>query len=351
VVLTGSYTDPEVSGSVRVEEGEMFLDEFARTAEVVDLSDALIMEDIVDTTLVSLRPVIDAAQNPFLQNLFVQVDLEIGRDFWLRSREMDVEIGGALLVTFDRRNREIVMAGSLAAERGNYNRYGRQFQVVGGSVEFLGTPGINPGLNIQAVTRFRRPGGEPLNITASVEGTLLIPTVVLSSDAQQAIAQSDLVSYLIFGRPSYALASGESSALAGAAGVGLSLGIGTLASQVGSVVAREIGLDYFTITQDQEGSGIESMAGLSNSFVSTQIEMGQYVSENLFLAFVLRPISGVGTGSLIPGAKLEWSFADELSLEAFVEDRFAREGATGFGELGLRLSKVFGVSLFREWGY
>jgi autotransporter translocation and assembly factor TamB len=151
---------------------------------------------------VSLRPVVDAAQNPFIQNLFVQVDLEIGRDFWLRSREMDVEIGGALLATFDRRKREIVMAGSLGAERGNYNSFGRQFQVVGGSVEFVGTPGINPELNIQAVTRFRRPGGEPLNISASVEGTLLSPTVVLSSDAQPAIAQSDLISYLIFGRPS-----------------------------------------------------------------------------------------------------------------------------------------------------
>jgi hypothetical protein len=120
---------------------------------------------------------------------------------------------------------------------------------------------------------------------------------------------------------------------------------------VGTVVAREIGLDYFTITQDQEGMGIESLAGLSNSFVGTKIEMGQYVSEDIFLAFVLRPISGVGSGSRLPGARLEWKFADDWSLEGFVEDRFAREGASGFGELGLKLSKVLGVSLFREWGY
>jgi len=350
VVLTGSYSAPQVSGSVRVEEGAMFLEEFARSAEVVNLSDPFVV-DLVDTTLVSINPVVAAAQNPFIQNLFVQVDMEIGRDFWLRSREMDVEMGGALLVTFDRPKREIVMAGSLVATRGNYTTFGRQFQVVSGSVDFAGTPGINPELNIQAITRFRRPGGEPLNITANVEGTLMSPTVILSSDAQPAIAESDLISYLIFGRPSYALASGESSALAGAAGAGLNLGIGTLASQVGSVVAREIGLDYFTITQDQEGAGLESVAGLSSTFGGTQIEMGQYLRENLFLAFVLRPVSGVGSGSRLPGARLEWTFADDWSMEGFVEDRFAREGASGFGELGLRLSKVFGMSLFREWGY
>jgi translocation and assembly module TamB len=350
VVLTGSYNAPQISGSVSVEQGEMFLEEFARSAEVVSLSDRFSV-DVIDTTLVSLRPVIDAAQNPFIQNLFVQVDMAIGRDFWLRSREMDVEIGGALIVTFDRPKREIVMSGTLDAIRGSYNRFGRQFEVVGGTVEFAGTPGIDPALNIQAVARLRRAGAEALNVTANVQGTLTAPDVTLTSDAQPAIAEADLYSYLIFGRPTYALASGESSVLAGAAGAGLTLGIGTLASQVGTVVAREIGLDYFTITQDQEGMGIESLAGLSNSFVGTKIEMGQYVSEDIFLAFVLRPISGVGSGSRLPGARLEWKFADDWSLEGFVEDRFAREGASGFGELGLKLSKVLGVSLFREWGY
>jgi hypothetical protein len=48
---------------------------------------------------------------------------------------------------------------------------------------------------------------------------------------------------------------------------------------------------------------------------------------------------------------MEWKFTDTWSMEGFVEDRFAREGTSGFGELGLRLSKVFGLSIFREWGY
>jgi len=352
VRLTGSFNDPLVQGRVTVEQGEIFLEEFARTAEVVDVTDPSFF-DVVDTTLVSVRPAVQAAQNPFMQNLRVDVDLSIQRDFWLRSREINAEIGGDLLVNFDRPRREIVLVGNLEAIRGSYSAFGRNFQVEGGLVEFTGTPGINPALNIEAVTRLRREGGEPLNVRAHVEGTLLSPRVRLSTDAQPPIAESDLISYLIFGRPSYALASGEQSVLQGAAGAGVSIGIGTLASQLGSVVAQQFGVDYLMITQGQEGGGVGTAAGLTGSFADTQIELGQYIGENLFLALVLRPLTGLAAGSRnrIPGARVEWRFTDAWSMEGFVEDRFARQGTTGFGDLGMRSSSVLGFSLFREWGY
>lgn len=352
VTLTGSYTRPQVSGQARVEQGSIFLEEFARSAEVVDLTDPSFF-DVVDTTLVAARPVLAAAQNPFVQNLRVDVDLVIQRDFWLRSREMNVEMGGELIVTFDRPRREILLIGSLEAMRGSYTAFGRNFQVRQGTVEFVGTPGIDPSLDIEAVHRLRREGGEPLNVVANVGGTLMNLRVDLSSDAQPAIAESDLISYLIFGRPSYALASGESSVLEGAAGVGVSVGLGAVAQQLGTVVARQFGVDYFTITQTREGPGLESMAGLGGSFADTQIEVGQYVGQDLFLALILRPLTGLGarTTTQFPGARLEWRFTDLWTAEAFVEDRFAREAASGFGELGLRLDKVLGFSLYREWGY
>ncbi len=353
MTLTGTYNRPQIGGRVQVEQGALFLEEIARTAEVVDLTDPRIFDDVVDTTLVSIRPIVQAAQNPFLQNLRVDVDLAVQRDFWLRSREMNVEIQGELIVTFDRRGREVLLVGGLEATRGAYTAFGRQFQVEGGTVEFQGTPGINPNLDIRAVNRLRRDGGEPLNIIAQVEGNLMNLRVGLSSDSQPPIAESDLISYLIFGRPSYALASGESSVLQGAAGAGVSAGIGSLASQLGSVFAQRFGVDYLSVTQAQEGSGITSGSGLGSTFADTQIEVGQYLAENVFLALVLRPLTGLGAGNRtqFPGARLEWRFTDLWTAEAFAEDRFAREGASGFGDLGIRLSRVFGFSIYREWGY
>ena len=352
VTLGGRFTSPRVGGSVRVDQGNIFIEEFARTAEVVDLTDPDFF-NVVDTMLVATRPAIEAAQNPFMQNLRVDVDLILQRDFWLRSQEINVEMGGELAVTFDRAQREIVMAGTLEAIRGAYSAFGRQFQVREGVVEFAGTPGVDPALNIEAVHRLRREGGEPLEIIANLGGTLTNLRVELTSDSQPPIAESDLISYLVFGRPSYALASGESSLLEGAAGVGVSAGVGVIGTQLGQVVAQQLGIDFFTITQTREAGGIESAAGLTGAFAGTQIEVGQYVADNLFLALVLRPLTGLGAQAQnqLPGARLEWRFADLWTLEGFVEDRFAREAASGFGQLGLRLDKVLGFSLYREWGY
>jgi hypothetical protein len=351
VNLSGSFTRPRVTGNVRVEQGVIFLEEFARTAEVVDLSDPSFF-DVVDTTLVAVRPVVEAAQNPFLQNLRVDVDLSLQRDFWLRSREINVEMGGDLIVAFDRAQRDILLVGMLEATRGNYVAFGRQFQVREGMVEFVGTPGVNPTLAIEAVHRLRREGGEPLEIIASVGGTLLNPRVSLSSQAQPPIAQSDLISYLIFGRPSYALGSGETSVLEGAAGAGVSAVTGTIATQLSQVLARQIGLDFFTITQAQESDvgGLPPTVG--SAFAGTQVEVGQYLRENLFLALVLRPLRGIGgTQAQLPGARLEWRFSDTWTMEGYVEDRFGRQGVFTFGQAGLQVSRIFGIELYREWGY
>ncbi|MEX0856113.1 MAG: translocation/assembly module TamB domain-containing protein, partial [Gemmatimonadota bacterium] len=196
VLLQGSLSAPRVGGRVTVEQGELFLDEIVRSADVVDLTDPSYF-DIVDPLLDAEGGEAPTAQDAFLQNLRVDVDLALDRDFWLRSSEIDVEIAGDLIVTFDRREREILLIGTLEPVRGTYTRFSRQFQVQGGTVDFVGIPGINPNLNIDATTRLRTEGGEPLNITANVAGTLVNPRVTLSSDSQPPIAESDLISYLL----------------------------------------------------------------------------------------------------------------------------------------------------------
>ena len=132
------------------------------------------------------------------------MNLELVRDGWLRGRDLNVEMEGQLQVVWDRMERDLAMVGSLDAIRGVYSFVGRQFQVQEGTVSFLGTPGMNPNLDIQALNRLRTADNDRLDIVAHVQGTLLSPRVSLSSNAPFPIAESDLVSYLIFGRPTYA---------------------------------------------------------------------------------------------------------------------------------------------------
>jgi hypothetical protein len=213
VVLGGRYTRPEISGSLRIDQGTLDIDEIYRQYLVVGLElDDPGLLSIVDTSLVAVRPLLATSQNPFLRNLDVRnLQVAVANESWLRSRDMDVEVTGNLNVTFDRRQEDLRLTGVLNVERGTYTLYypplqSRRFQVRQGVVEFPGTPGLDPNLSITAAYRARAQG-EPLDVLAVVSGTLQGPRVRLSSDAQPPISESDLASYLFFGVPTWEVAS------------------------------------------------------------------------------------------------------------------------------------------------
>lgn len=354
VKLVGSYRAPRIEGNLTVDRGTLFVEEFARSVTVVDLTDPRIYE-VVDTMALATRPLLAGMRNPFLQNLVADVGLSVPRDTWMRSEDMNVEMGGDLRVLYDRMNRDIVMVGELQALRGSYTAMGRRFDVESGTIAFIGTPGVNPSLDIQAVSRIRRVGLEPLAVTANVTGTLTQPRVTLSSE-EQGVAESDLVSYLIFGRPSYELATGEEAVLAGAAGsfVGAAAGAGvtflsgTLATRLGAALSQQWGLDYLSITQAGD-YGVASMR--SNPLQGAQVEVGEYLTDNLFFILVFRPKPEPGTGQkFFGGARVEVALNDDYNVQGFWEDRFLRSGLASFGQL-VPAQQVVGIFIFREWGY
>ena len=343
LTLTGTYDRPLVEGAMTVDQGTLFLEEFARSSDVVDLSDPRVFQ-VVDTTALSTRPILAGVRNPFLNNLRVDIDLSVPRAVWLRSADMNVEMGGDLLVTYDRTNRDLVMVGELEALRGSYLVLGRTFNVEGGTVGFIGTPGINPTLDIEAVARIRPVEGDPIDVTAAVDGTLTQPRVRLDSD-EPGLAESDLVSYLIFGRPTLEFASNTSGLEAGLLSGGVSYISGTLATRLGSVFAQEFGLDYLNITQ-----AADLTAG-QDFFRGTRVEVGRYVSDNVFIVLVFQPPTEQGSDNVFGGARVEWSLNDPYTVEGFIEDRFLRSGVGGFRDLGFESQRVLGVFIFREWGY
>jgi len=324
----------------------------------VDLSDPLFMDVLEEET--TLRPILQASRNPFLQNLMLAVDLSMARDSWLRGRDLNVEMDGELQVFWDRTQRDLAMVGELEAVRGYYTVLGRQFQVRSGGVSFVGTPGVNPNLGIEALYRLRTADGDQMDIIADVGGTLLSPRVSLTSNAAFGIAESDLVSYLIFGRPAYALASGQSQYVQGAAGsllgaaggATLNLGLGTVGSQLGSVVTRDFGVDFLAISQ---GAPVDPFAGAFgwNTVAGTQVEIGQYLTPDLFAALMWRPLTSLGASpqTQFAGLRLEWRLQNFWTLEGFVEDRFSRSPLFNTGNLGYQVDKILGFSFWREWGY
>ena len=253
---------------------------------------------------------------------------------------------------YDRARQELVLVGELQAVRGPYTVLGHTFDVQQGTIRFIGIPGIDPNLNILARTRVRRQG-EPLDIFARVTGTLTQPRVELFSE-ETAISQSDLVSYLLFGVPSYELASSQRALLDNTAGAFLGAGAragfnvfrSAVTSRVGTILAQQWGLDYFAITE-------AGNLGWDVSSVSqTQVEIGQYLSRDLFLVLAFQPVDVVGSSPFSTfGLRVEYSPTRAYTLQAFWEDRFLRRRTVGFQDLAFRSQKILGLSLFTEWGY
>ena len=360
--LDGSYSRPVISGDLFIDEGTLFWEEFQRAAEVSDLfferSAGFADLSVVDTTTADLRP-FTTGQSPFLENIRMEnTTLTVRRDTWIRSEEMNVELNGEVDVLYDRQSRELALVGSLEAVRGSYalglgsSRFTRQFQVDGGTVQFLGTPGLNPDLDLTASNDIRTPEGDRFTIIAGVTGTFASPRVALTSD-EPGFTEDDLLSYLWFGRPSYALTSGQSQTLGTALAAGLgTLGLSSLSNQLGTVVTQGLGLDfldYLSITQ--QDLGVLGGSALGGALSTTVVETGFYVADDMFLTLLFRPV-GQGSGTdRWPGLRLEWAPSEAYTIESYFEDRFIRGRFVGFGELGVLSEKGLGLSIFREWAY
>jgi translocation and assembly module TamB len=362
VRLRGRFTAPRVTeGRFRVDRGTLYLDEVWRQYQIVTLDDPLFF-DVVDTTLVSGPPP-RVRTSPFLRNLSVDnVEIEVGRDTWLRGRNLNVEVAGRLNVELDRRAGDFRLTGTLNALRGTYELYvaealpARRLTVREGTVEFDGTPGINPAFDIVATYRVRTTRGDALNVEAIVTGTLQNPRVALRSDEEPPISESDLLSYLVFGRPTYELGRSEQgqidSYLAGL-GAGLVaptyLGWGALVLQS---VASNFGVDYVSITPAEGADAGDPRLGLSafdpvGILESSQVEFGKYLFADAVYVAVVRRLYDRGMDF---GGRAEWRFAPTWTGQIFWEDRLARNFTYGL-DRSIDSKKIFGLFLFREWGF
>ncbi|MDH3224431.1 MAG: translocation/assembly module TamB, partial [Gemmatimonadota bacterium] len=334
-------------GDLEVIGGTVFIEEFQRASEVVSFYDPFFSQAVSDAGGLegnSGDDALDQVRNPFLSSLRVLIGMEVDRGNWLRSRDMNVETAGTLDLTFDRSTGQLILQGDMNVVRGTYSRLPRTFNMTEGNFRFLGTPGFNPDMNVTAVNRLQTREGEPLTITATISGTLLAPQVALASDAEVAISEADLISYLLLGQPASALVNETQAGL----GAGLNLALGQLASQIGYLLAPELPIDYLSVSQSERAQATTAIGP-----DAVQIEAGLYVSDDVFLAGLFQRGACADPTSVTNswGLRVEVQVPRDVTLEGFLEDRCTREGFRGLGDLSFQLAKIWGFSLFREWGY
>jgi hypothetical protein len=304
--------------------------------------------------------------------------VRLGSDVRLRSTEADVRLGGELqLVTSTAQSTRtlastgqlvprLALEGSLKTIGGTYNLnlglVQREFQVLpDGSVTFNGPP-ENPTLDIRAQYNVKQTRDKDLGVLVHLHGPLLPnPVIDFQSTADYDISTSDLLSYLITGRPGFDVSANQSQVVG-------SFLAPTVSALTSSALRQTFGsrLDMIQFQLGTSGStgavGSPTNAGsqFSQYLTGSTISAERQFSNNLFL--------GVNTGlcqfsgntppitlNTLLGAKVEYRFSPTFSTQvAFDPQTYGKTGACGAGQSVIGLVPTpgqFSLGFFHTWRF
>jgi translocation and assembly module TamB len=241
----------------------------------------------------------------------------------------------------------LALTGVVTTDRGEYNFLGKRFQIKRGSAMFIGTPDMNPTLQITGEYQVETNTAAAINIRVQIGGTLRKPKLALESDAQPPRTQSELLSLLAFGQPSTALLSSSSSSITGMSGADLfsvgatrlaSVALGVAVDQVEMQAGRAFGTDVFDITP----ADIPTANRVGNLFTQTKFEAGKYINPRTFLS--------VQEQAFRPGLGIQHRTADGWHFNATMEPRILL-GEPTLNKPTWRTVQLYGGFIIREWRF
>jgi translocation and assembly module TamB len=353
LAVTGPFGDTHVGGDLRLLDGFIYVPK-SDGKKIIGASDPALFS-VLDTAVVENREIFPA-QSPLLANLRMDVNLRVDRDVFVRSPDYNIEVysDGDLAIHVNRAKQSLVLDGVLLSERGEYRFLSKRFEISHGSATFANSEEINPTLQVTGGYEVRLPGREALNIRILIGGTLRLPQIALESDAQPPIPQSDLLSYLAFGRSSSSLLQLEGSGLstsdnlvgAGAALASRQLAavaLGVFTDQLAGEAARSLGVDVFTISPADVQNDVGSFLR------GTEFEAGKYIKSHTFAALQIRPDPAALQR---PGITLQHRFGGlrGYSLETSLQPRYLLKEPTLDIQTPTTTS-VFSLFLIRNWRF
>lgn len=347
VQLDGRYRQPIVAGALSVVEGVLYIEEIGRQSQIIDPfaeeTGPFGETFAIDQTIVGQR----RHPSPFLDNLTLDLDVEVARNTFLRSEEANVEIAGNLRVATRPGQDQMRVDGTLNAIRGDYRFLNKRFQVIEGTIDFVGSSATNPNLRIVAQHTVQTQK-EPIQIRLILGGTLEDPTLALESDQQPPIPESDLLSYLLFGRPTYELTRAREQQGSLLEDVTAGVPQALFGYALGSLLVGEAGIAYVDVSRvtPSESEGEYRTGSTPGAVAATQVEVGWYLAPTVFVSVAQHLV-----GMVRPTVRLEWRLNDNLTLRGVTEPRSSQQGTVVQEGEGSNVEQSIGVFLFYGWSY
>ncbi len=245
-----------------------------------------------------------------------RVRLILGDHTELRALGFKGTIGGQLLA-IDEPGKPTLGQGELKIRSGTFKAYGQELKLASSRLLFAGGPVDDPGLDLESV----RTVGD-VTVGIHVRGTARHPTLSLFSSPS--MAQSDILSYLLLGRPINQVSTAQGSALSSAAtGLGLG-GANLLLGRVGSLLDLQE-------AQIQTGSLTPSTApppglppAVANALApstapSTSLVLGKYLSPRLYVQYATSLFQPGNIFRLRYKLSRRWSVSTETGIESGID--------------------------------
>lgn len=355
LALTGPYSQPYVSGAVTITQGVVYAPE-PTGRHLIGAGDPELF-NVLDTSLVTEQNLFPVP-SPFMTNLRMEVSLNVHRDTWVRNREANVEVYTDDPLSIVDVDQSFQLTGVVTTDRGEYDFLGKRFQIQRGSAMFIGTPDINPTLQITGEYTVEIAARGALDIRVLIGGTLKKPKLSLESDAQPPKTQSELLSLLAFGQSTTSLVATSASSITGSAatmdlfGVGAQMAVrrlatvavGVMVEQVQIQASRGLGTDVFAITPGDVPVQPLSGNAFRDFIFGTKVEAGKYINPRTYV--------GAQTQAARFGLSIDHRTADGWRFTASWEPRVL------LGEPTLDLTRVnafpkqsFGGFVIRDWRF
>lgn len=277
--LQGTFENPQLTGSVRLVRGYLYLDNFGDNS----VEDVLLEDES--------PPLLDGVQ--LYENLTMDILFSTERNFWVRNRsspELNLELQGELDILKEKGG-DLSVFGTMGTNQGNVTQLGKRFILETGNVMFSGNP-ANPDLQIRTLYELRPP--HDIRIWYVISGNLEKPVATFESDPE--MEEQDIVSYTLFSRPFQQLMAWEQT-MSGSSNVG-NIAVDMLVDRVGDLAANTLGLDVIEIDNSRASGN-----------TGTSIKAGKFINDRLFVA-ILQELGSTSDSQVI----IEYALRQNLNL-------------------------------------
>ena len=203
------------------------------------------------------------------------VEVKAPKNVWVRNPEVNVEMGGDLLLKRDQKG--LYLRGDLSVLRGSYTLYNNRFRITSGRFDFATATTLRPGIYLDAYTPYRRAG--------EVEHKIFLglswppdeeePKISLSY-SEPGYSESDIWAML-----------GGQVVTGGAAFTGQDSwnASGTAASLASSYLERILNAQMSDMTISVESAPVGESGRTEDQENDMSIAVGRYLSEDLYFNY------------------------------------------------------------------